>query len=166
MLQWSLQDQGLKEYHIMTTDDTRFLQAFSEGTGKRFVSAVLAFIEDNFRARCKRIERGVFYNGERKEYIWVHLPESTAHDDMTDIMAALREKYQKDWIKHRVRKLTTILKDHLEQDREYLAQAVSYYQRDNGFDAAANALHITFRHINVNRFDSDALSSPRSDEST
>ena len=136
------------EYHIHCKPGYEFNSAYLGTTGRHFMNDVYKFLIHDFKDDVKKHGRDVLYNeGDTEQYIWVHLDNTSCEGTMNKIISSLEDKYTTEWRFHRVPKLLTTLESKLRHDREYLANAVSHYQKTHGFQTTQDALYTLFNQI-------------------
>lgn len=137
------------EYHIhYEPEDDSFESAYLGTTGRHFMNDVYKFILKNAKDDLKDHGRDVRYDEDGSEqYLWVHLEKTTCEDTIDKIIKALEDKYKTEWRFHRVPKLLMTLQSTLRHNSEYLANAVSHFQRNHGFQATQDAVYTLFNQI-------------------
>jgi hypothetical protein len=137
-----------KEYHIYYTVEDTFEQTFLDDTKIAFFDVVIDYAKETYKNHY--ITLGHDYNHDRdgcRDYIWLHLKDETAKNDIQSIITDLNHKYNRDWSKYRVPKLLSIIKSILTTDPEYLAQSVSHHQEVQGYKVTQDVLYIVFNDI-------------------
>jgi hypothetical protein len=146
--------EKIKEYHIHYNVSFNFEEAYRDHNKRRFISDVYRYIIDKYDdiIKAKGIDEYYHEDGSKK-YIYIHLESTDAKDHIKSMMNDLEMKYTSEWCNHQVPKLVSIIKNKLKSSR-VIAQAVSHYQKRNGFNETQRALHVL--HNDILSYDSDS----------
>lgn len=144
----SLLKDGSKEYHILYDEQEHFCTyTYKNVTSTDFMEDVYEYIQEHFEN--KLIEHGIdrsYCEDSMEQYIWIHLAESVAVKDITDISECLEKQFETSWRLQQIPTLLTLVKQQLNK-KKVLAYAVSDYQKRHGVVETQNALHILFNHM-------------------
>jgi hypothetical protein len=144
-IQTFLANRGLTEYHVYVKTTPEYKEAFRFNTQTNFTQMIDDYIANKYK-------KDIFYQGigedNNKEFIYLHFKSEVAEAITQRITEDLKRQYETIWIKHRIPSLCLMVKHNLKQTL-YLANALSHYQKDNGFQEAQCMINLFFEHMNI-----------------
>lgn len=144
-LEYALAKKFKKKFHINYNVDKYFLESFFDNTNKTFLECVYNYLHLHYNNLI-----GIsFYFDENGRtpyiYILVDLNDNT-NKIIKNIINDLEIEYNNHWIKHRLPKLITILKNKLKSPSN-LDLSVKCFQNKYGYDRTQQALYVFYNQI-------------------
>ncbi len=145
-IQSFLANRGLTEYHIYIDASPQYVKAFLENTGEPFTTTVYDYIANKYKNDI--FFQGIESDHDHGEFICLHFKSESAESLTTSVVTDLRNKYDNEWITHRIPSLLTMIKHNL-NETPYLANAISHFQNENGFEETQCLINVYFDHLSI-----------------
>ena len=147
-LHYDLTKESKKEFQIKYNVNNEFLESYYESNKKTFLECVYAYIKEKYSDVVRKQGIDFHYNeDERYTHIYVHLDlNNSTNQVIQKIVDDLDDQYRTNWIKFRVPKLMTIIKNKLRTNHIF-HDALQKYQFKHGKDDTDKFLHVYTQQI-------------------
>lgn len=149
-MKYELTKKNIKEFQIKYNVSNEFLESFYENNKKTFLENVYSFIHLNHSNLIKYQGIDFHYNNEniRKPHIYVHMDlNDNTNEVIKTIINDLHNEYETNWIKNRVPRLMTIIKNQIKKDNDVFQQALKSYESNHNINTTETMLHILSNQI-------------------
>jgi hypothetical protein len=147
-LNYELAKQNIKEFQILFNINNEFLESYYENNKKTFLECVYTYIRHNYINTIRKLGIGFHYDDNmRYPHIYVHLDlNDNTNKVIQKIVDDLENQYRTNWIKFRIPKLMTLVKNQMKKDKSF-QEALESYVTHHGKNDTDTLLHVYSNHI-------------------
>lgn len=147
-LNYELAKKNIKEFQITYNISNEFLESYYESNRTTFLECVYTYIKNNYFDVMRKLGIGFHYNeNTRYPHIYIHLElNNNTNQVIEQIVDDLDSQYINNWIKFRIPKLMTLIRNQMKDDNNF-QEALQSYQTHHDKNKTDTLLHVYSNHI-------------------
>jgi hypothetical protein len=149
-MKYELTKMNIKEFQIKHYIDNEFLEVYYENNNKTFLETVYSFIRIKYSNIIKKQGIDFHFNHDnvRKPHIYIHLDlNDNTNKIVKEVINDLQKEFETNWIKPRVPRLTTIIKNKVVNDNPTFQQALICYENKHDSSNTKTMMHVLSNQI-------------------
>lgn len=149
-MKYDLTKKNIKEFQIKYYVDDEFLESYYENNKTTFLETVYSYIHIKYSNIIKKQGINFHFNDDnvQKPHIYIHLDlNDNTNKLVKEIIDDLQHKFDTNWIKPRVPRLTTIIKNKAVKDNNTFQEALKCHENKHGSLNTNQMMHVLSNQI-------------------